>query len=138
MSPDGERAVVSVGKQLGVEVVETGAISVIKGASTGAQNSWSPDSRWVAILRDGSATLVDAIDVTRRRRLGSMGHGPLIWSPDSKYLLLRKSGFSCGFGNEGESLEVVDVETAERREVKSSHCDVMAGTLGWLDRSLVQ
>jgi hypothetical protein len=138
MSPDGGRAVVPDGGQFGLEVMKTGAIRLIKGAGTGAQSSWSPDSRWIAVVLDGSATLVDASDVTRRRRLGSTGHGPLIWSPDSKYLLLRKSGFSCGFGNEGESLEVVDVETGKRREIKSSHCGISAGTLGWLDRSLAQ
>jgi hypothetical protein len=138
LSPDGAQALVRGGKELGVKAMTTGAISEIKGASSGAQGSWSPDSRWVAVVRDGSATLVDTKDVTRRRRLGSIGHGPLIWSPDSRYLLLRKSTFSCGFGNEGGSLEVVNVETGKRREIGSSHCGVTAGTLGWIDKTLAQ
>jgi hypothetical protein len=136
MSPDGGRAIVTDGKRLGLEAMKTGEISPIKGARADAQSVWSPDGRWVVIVRGGTATLVDAVDVTQSRRLGSLGSGPLVWSPDSRYLLRRRSGLSCGFGNEGESLEVVDVATAERREVTSSHCVVMGGTFGWLDRSL--
>jgi hypothetical protein len=138
MSPDGRLAIVKDGKQFALVALKTGTVSPIKGTSAGMQFAWSPDGRWIAGVRSGRVTLIDADDTTRQKGLGRSGDGAVIWSPDSGYLLLRSSSLSCGFGNEGESLTVIDVKTGVRKEVKSSHCTVAAGTLGWLDRNLAQ
>jgi hypothetical protein len=74
----------------------------------------------------------------RYKNLGSSGDGPLVWSPDSKYLLLRRSSLSCAASVYGESLEIVDVKAGKREIVKSSHCSITAGTIGWLDSGVVQ
>jgi WD40 repeat protein len=138
MSPDGKRAITNDAKQLRLVVLRTGASTAIKGTSADTQSVWSPDGRWIATVRGGRIGLIDADDPTRSRGLGRSGDGPLVWSPDSRYLLLRTSPLSCALTVYGESLEVVDVETGGRNEVKSSHCTITAGTLGWLDRRFVR
>lgn len=138
LSPDGERAITRGRKQLRLVTLNTGTVSPIKGTSTDTQCTWSPDGRWIAGIRGGRIVLVNAAKPNRARHLGSAGDAPIVWSPDSKYLLLRKSSLSCALTLYGESLEIVEVTTGRRRMVKSSHCTIIAGTLGWLDRSLAQ
>lgn len=138
MSPDGKRTVTPSGKQLGLVDIKTGAVTLIKGTNTDMQSAWSPDGRWIAGVRDGKIILIDADEPDQPRRLGSSGDGPLVWSPDSRYLLLRTAPLSCAVTLYGESLEVVEVETGRRKVIKSSHCTITAGTVGWLHSSLVQ
>lgn len=133
MSPDYKRALVNSGNQLGLLDLKTGAIRTIKGMSREMRWTWSPDGQWIAGVRGGRIFLVAADDTSRARTLGSAGDGPVVWSPDSKCLLLRKSPLSCALTFYGESLEVLDVATGRRTLIGSSHCTITAGTLGWLD-----
>ena len=80
--------------------------------------------------------MIDATDTSRRRNIGASGNGPVEWSPDSKYLLLLKSELRCSAYF--ESLEVLDVENGKRSVIKSSHCEVGRGWVGWIDPDAVR
>jgi WD40 repeat protein len=139
ISPDMKRASIVSGdgriRPLEIRVLdlESSGQSVIKGVRGGY---WSPDGRWMAVIRDGRLELLDAATLQRKRELGSvemMG----VWSPDSRYLLFFKSQFSCAATLYGRSLEVLNVESGKRITIASSHCDVVAGALTWLDASIL-
>jgi WD40 repeat protein len=134
LSPDSKRAVTKAGNRLGLLTLKTGVISAINGTSADMQVTWSPNGQWIAGAYGGTITLIDADGATRSRRLGRSGNGPMVWSPDSRYLLLKTSPLSCAFTPYGASLEVLDIRTGRRREVRSSHCAVTAGTIGWLNQ----
>ncbi len=138
LSPDGRKAIIKVGKHLGLVTLNTGATGAIKHTSADSPCMWSPNSRSIACIHAGRLILIDADDIDRYKNLGSSGDGPLVWSPDSKYLLLRRSSLSCAASVYGESLEIVDVEAGKREIVKSSRCLITAGTIGWLDSGIVQ
>jgi dipeptidyl aminopeptidase/acylaminoacyl peptidase len=103
------------------------------------RGSWSPDGRWIAISVHGRIVLIDARNTSQRKGLGASGvDGNLIWSPDSKQLLLAKQERRCSFlylfqVDDSESLEVVDVETGKRRAIPSAHCAVTSSAVGWID-----
>jgi hypothetical protein len=146
VSPDGTRIVSYQGKQLTIVDLDTGATQIVRGVSAGAFSggtwisdcAWSPDGRWVAAVRDGKIVLIDATNVAHHRSLGSAGDAPVVWSPDSKYLLFRKSQPSCALTFYFESLESLEVQTGKRGTVKSSHCEVSADWYGWVDPPAVQ
>lgn len=138
LSPDGKRAIIKDGSQLALRALNKGTTSKIKGTNMDMQTAWSPDGRWIAAVGKGSITLIDGDDLEHSRGLGGSGDGGFVWSPDSKHLLLRTKSASCTLSLYGESLEVVDVETGKRDFVRSSHCTITAGTLGWVGRSVVQ
>lgn len=136
MSPDGEQAIVRAGKAFGLVALSTGVAHPLQGSSSDMQFKWSPDGRWIAGTRRGQISLYDADDAMRVRSLGSAGDGPIQWSPDSKYLLVRRSPRSCALYVYGESLEIVQVQSGVRSEVRAAHCMITAGTIGWLDADL--
>lgn len=137
MSPDGQRAIIKAGKHLNLVDVNSGEVRVLKETSTDTQSAWSPDGRWIAAVSNGRITLLDSHTAARSRKLGSAGDA-LVWSPDSRCLLLRKSSLSCALTLYGTSLEVVEVETGRREQIKSSRCTITAGRLGWMDRQFAQ
>jgi WD40 repeat protein len=149
VSPDGKRALTYAGNELGVIDLESRAVEPIRnvgggiglrGVTWGNQVAWSPDGRWIsAIIDQGKILLIDASDTSRRRRLGSSGRGFVVWSPDSKYLLIEKSQLRCGLTyGFFESLEVLEVATGKRAPIKSSRCNVGVGSVGWLDPGVVR
>lgn len=149
VSPDGKRALTYAGSELSVIDLETRVVRPIKNVGGGiglkevrmrGQINWSPDGSWIsAILDQDKILLIDASDTSRRKRLGSSHRGFVVWSPDSKYLLLQKSQLGCGltFGF-FESLEILEVETGRRTVVKSSRCEIGPGYVGWVDPSVVR
>jgi Tol biopolymer transport system component len=110
--------------------LETRAVQTIGDGLTWA--AWSPDGRWIAaILNYRRIVLIDATDMSRTRRdLGPTQDNQARWSPDSKYLLLVKGELRCG--GELSSLEVIDVMTGKRSLIKSSHCQIVATSVGWM------
>jgi hypothetical protein len=136
VSPDGKRdlrikrELHAPSGQLILRELATGTEKVVgKGYSTAA---WSPDGRQIAaILESKSIVLMDTNSPSKKRKLGS-GDGPLIWSPDSKWLALPKSEFSCLLTLYFESLQVLDVETGKRRKVPSSHCELINYGVAWV------
>jgi hypothetical protein len=139
-SPNGGWAVITGGKNLRLADLKTGAVKSIKGTQGDMQVAWSPSGHLIACIRNHRITLVDLKDGSQPpRSLGSSGDGPIAWSPDSRYLLLRKSPIlSCAFTPYGESLEVLDVESGRRTLVKAAGCTITGGMLGWMDRRLAQ
>ncbi len=142
ISPDGNRVLRSLreeGNLLKVQDLQTGAVQPIGRDMTGP--SWSPDGRWIAAIRNVSGSsdvvLIDAANTSRRRTLGGTSALQAQWSPDSKYLLLSKlQEIRCGWFT--ASLEVVEVQTGKRREIKSSHCRIYHGLTGWMDLKAVR
>jgi dipeptidyl aminopeptidase/acylaminoacyl peptidase len=141
VSPDGTRALLTEGNflshvpiRLSVVDLATGGAQAIKGASSG---SWSPDGRWLAVLRNNRLELLDATTLVRHKNLGS-ADALGVWSPDSKYMLFIKSQFSCILTLYFESLETIDVDTGKRKLVRGSHCEVGGGWWTWADPAAVQ
>jgi len=144
VSPDGKHALTYAGNELSVIDLETRAVRPIKNVgggiglkevTWGGQVAWSPDGRWISAMIDqDKILLIDASDTSRRRRLGSSHRGFVVWSPDSKYLLLQKSQLRCGLTFDFfESLEILEVATGKRASIKSSRCNVGVGSVGWMD-----
>lgn len=137
ISPDGKRVLrlLRAGNHLSVLDLDTGAVQAIGDGVSWAD--WSPDGRWIAAILDyRRVVLIDATDTSRRRNLGRAEDNQARWSPQSKYLLLARGELLCGW--ELSSLETVDVMTGKRRQIKSSHCNILATTFGWMDSDAVR
>jgi hypothetical protein len=148
ISRDGKRALTYAGKELSVIELESGTARPIKGVgvrlslkdvTSSGKVTWSPDGAWISvILDDNKILLIDSADGSRRRNLGSSVGGPLVWSPDSKYLLLAKTQLRCASSLYFESLEVIEIATGRRTVIESSRCNLGAGWFGWIDPNAVQ
>ncbi len=108
------------------------------------QANRSPDGEWEADFehrRRGRLVLRDAHDLTRSRILGRGGIMRPAWSPDSKYLLLEKWQWRCGFNFDvevPETLEIFDIKTHKRSTVQSSLCQVQFGVNGFLSSDIAR
>ena len=136
VSPDGKRTLDAQGEHVNLLDLETGAIQSLGSAG---KASWSPDGRWIAVSSRGRISLIDAMNTSTRKNLGASGSDDhLVWSPDSKRLLIRTFEAECRptifFG----SLTSIDVETGRRRAIASSHCMVSRSTVGWVDPDVVR
>jgi WD40 repeat protein len=140
VSPDGKEVLSGDRDHLNVLDLETGARKPL-GTGTG---SWSPDGRWIAVATRGRIDLIDANNLSHRKKLGASGvDDHLIWSPDSKRLLFVKQENRCRFlflfqVDDSESIEVVDVETGKRHLIQSAHCAVTSSAVGWIDSEAVR
>jgi hypothetical protein len=136
LSPDGKRELHSWGEQLTILDLSTGKSTPI---GQGMKSpSWSPDGRWIAVVEGKTGVLMDAADPSKKRRL-TPADGPMIWSPDSKYLLLQRSQISCWASLYGVSLEAINIETGKRTLIKSSHCNVLSdGFFFWIASEVVR
>ncbi len=128
LSTDGRRATAFRYHHLELIDLVTAKVTVLEGLEFAA---WSPDGKWLAVMKEGSddTILLDARTLTRRRNIGATS---LKWSPDSRYLLNEKFPLLCGLGEIG-TLETVDVNTGVRREITSSRCKINMATLGWVN-----
>ena len=117
-----------------VEIIDltNGATRLLEAGIEAA--AWSPDGRWLAVNKGATTILLDSSTLKQRRVLGAT---LLKWSPDSRYLLNRKSQLMCGLSEAG-TLEIVDVQTGRRTEVGSSKCLVDRDTLGWLSAAVAR
>lgn len=128
VSPDERRATARRNQHLNLIDLSSGSIAAMPPDYTGG--AWSPDRKWLAIMKKGgNVVLLDTSTLQERRELGA---AMLEWSPDSRYLLAQKR--NCGFSEIG-SLEIVDVETGNRTYVASSHCQIQRGA-GWVSGSI--
>ena len=138
--PDGRMIAVPIGKKLCLLNLETGltrskntvASGMLSAAGTWiSQCAWSPDSRWLVAVGDRRIALIDASEPVPPRYLGP-GYWRIEWSPDSKYLLVRRPQLSCAPTLYGQSLEIIDRDTGKRVPVKGSHCRISGGAFGWV------
>jgi hypothetical protein len=139
LSPDGKRVLAKRGKSLAVTDLQGRVVRAIQGTKKDAGYLWSPNSEMLLWARGNEIMLIDLskeLEVSPPRELGSAGDSDVVWSPDSKYLLIRTSSLSCQLNLYGESLDVIEVATGKRMPVKSSHCEIMAGAFGWMDRAI--
>jgi dipeptidyl aminopeptidase/acylaminoacyl peptidase len=139
ISADGKRSIQFSANHLSIVDLDTGQVHPVGEGLSGA--TWSPDGRWIAAVRGtqsaASIALIDARQTELRRSLGPTEDSQAHWSPDSKYLLIAKPQPSqCG--PDLWSLEIVDVETGKRREVKGAHCKIFQNSTGWLDKEVAR
>ena len=139
ISPDGKHAARAPENHLSIVDLDTGANHSIAGGFS--RPTWSPDGRWIAAIHgkenSKSIVLIDPTDTRYRKNLGWTDDSEAIWSPDSKYLLVGKPQRGCGAFL--WSLEIIDVATGKRSEVKSAHCEIrVSNTTGWLDSEVVK
>ncbi len=132
VSPDALRATASYNHRVEIIDVRSGATRLLEAGIEAA--AWSPDGRWLAVNKGATTILLDSSTLRQRRVLGAT---LLKWSPDSRYLLNRKSKLMCGLSEFG-TLEIVDVQTGRRTEVASSKCLVDRDTLGWLSAAVAR
>jgi hypothetical protein len=143
LSPDDRQVVTSVDGVLQIVSLQDGTTQPIgRGLVHGA---WSPDGRWIAAIELGQAGLCKAILIdpsspSRRRDLGGVEDEPLVWSPDSDYILHSIGGSDCPATNrEARSLDRMDVATGKRSIIKSSVCKVIAGSeIGWISSAVAR
>ena len=134
-SPDSKRAVAWRGRSAIVDLIDLDS-GAFKSIGRGAQTTWSPDGKWIAVVDWDSkryhVLLLDPNDPSRTRNLGTTDGLTLTWSPDSQYLLLWNAEFRCmSFGYWG-SLEVADVQSGQRAVIGSSRCKVNNSSGGWV------
>ncbi len=147
VSPDGRQVLGYTGGDLCVIDLLSGtgkAVLGLKGLTRDdvtwkGQVAWSPDGQWIAAALDHEIILIDAKNPSKRKRLGSSGDGRVVWSRDSKNLLLLASQARCflTFGY-FESLETLNIESGKRSVIKNSRCNISGGWIGWIDRDAVQ
>jgi WD40 repeat protein len=131
LSPDGVRATALGNHHLELIDLVHGKVTVLPDDLT--IGAWSPDGKWLAAVgsKSDKTILLDARTLIRRRAIGSTD---LRWSPDSRYLLARKGGLACG--PEIGTLEIVDIESGKRTEIKSSRCQIDTSTTGWVSSGI--
>ncbi len=139
-SPSGEQAVALHNGRLGF-------LDFVKRTSKPFESpdfwtgAWAPDGKWIAALDNSGKSrlfLIDPSDLSHRRQLGATGGG-VIWSPDSRYLLLFKQQLRCGLGfGYFYSMETIEVATGARSIVPSSQCRIQGGASGWVNTDAVR
>jgi len=146
VSPDASQAIATVGdgrefafhREL-IDLVNGTTKSLGSAFPLGA---WSPDWKWIAVLENHKLFLVDAHDPSKRRLLGTTTLIEPEWSPDSRFLLLRKYAlFKCGFYIDIEppaTLEMLDIGSGERSTIRSSECQLSSGYTGWLRSDMMK
>jgi hypothetical protein len=138
ISPDGKRELHWAEDQLSILDLQNGAMVPL--ARGPARAVWSPDGKRIAAVgRPSRIMIIDATDPDRKRNLGKAEiDDPLVWSPDSRYLLHIRSQFSCFPTLFGASLEIIDTLTGKRILVESSHCQIVLKAIAWVDDAKVR
>jgi hypothetical protein len=139
-SPDGKYIVRKEAKHLVLDDSKDGSRHALKDFRVVTGWNWSPDSRWLAVVDGGRLILVDALNPSGRHRSLGSNHASsfLAWSPDSQRILLsNETQFSCSLFLYFGSLQVIDVLTGKRAEVKGSHCEISGGWVGWVNRMMI-
>jgi len=141
VSPDGQHALCYEEGEMVLMDGKSGKARTVPGMRNRTAitwSSWSPDGRWIALNDNGALTSIDSDNPSQKKHLGSGGKGPPVWSPDSARILVSKSELSCAITLYGLSLEVIEVETGKKNVIRGSHCRIMGGSYGWLNRDLAQ
>jgi WD40 repeat protein len=91
--------------------------------------AWSPDGRWIAATTNDRHTvaLLNAASLAVERSLSIDDDDGLVWSPDSRYLLVKRA---CGAY--GATLEMIRIEDGRILTVDASKCQMHA-VIGWIN-----
>jgi WD40 repeat protein len=125
IAPDAKRAAASHNGRLEVIDLVRSQVELLDAAFYIA--AWSPDGKWLAAVEKGEEGRTILMDARDLKRVKTLGHSELDWSPDSRYLLGLKS---CDeyYG----TLQAINVETGERTTIESSKCQINQATTGWV------
>jgi hypothetical protein len=147
LSPDGGQAVATVGSNADHDL-HLELIDLVHGTSRTISSEfwigvWSPDGKWVAVLgnRNRKTSLIDPHDSSRRRDLGGTSVIKPEWSPDSRYLLLWEHSLRCGIGIDLDppaTLVTLDIESGKRSTIRSSQCQLVFGSTGWISEEVAR
>jgi hypothetical protein len=133
VSPDGTRATAHRNHHL--DLIDLVAGTVTQAPDDFLLGAWSPDGKWLAAVKAGSnaTVLLDARTLEQRRVIGMTD---LVWSPDSRYLLAKNRQIPCG--PEAATLQMVDVDTGKRIEIRASKCLIDRDTVGWVSEQVTK
>jgi tricorn protease len=123
LSPSGKRLLLAArGEILNLPSEEGSTVNLSRSSASREKNAaWSPDGRWITFVSDLSGEeeiyIVDQKGEQEWRRLTTTGQGfllPLVWSPDSKYLL---------YGDKYLRLNLLDVANGKVAEIARGDYD---------------
>jgi Tol biopolymer transport system component len=147
LSPDGGQAIATLGSNtdhnLHLELIDLVHGTTRPLSSEFWVGVWSPDGKWIAALanRNRKLFLIDAHDFSKRRDLGGTSGIAPEWSPDSRYLLLWRHELRCGIGIDVDTpatLEALDIKSGKRLRIRSSECQLLAGSTGWISSEITK
>jgi len=137
VSPDSKYAVAIHRRSL--ELIDLANGGVRKLGDDFMKAAWSPDGKWIAAakysLLHANMVLFDGKTFGARKTLASSMVLRVLWSPDSRFLLARRSVGGCG--PDAFTYEAFEVETGKGSLVQSSQCKVWnANDVGWVDQAI--
>ena len=137
LSPDSKYAVAIHRRSL--ELIDIARGVVQKLGDGFMKVAWSPDGKWIAAAKfsvlQANIVLFDGKTFTARKTLASSIVLRVLWSPDSQFLLARRSVAGCG--PDAFTYETFEVESGKALLVQSSRCKVWnANDVGWVDQTI--
>ncbi len=128
LSPDGVRAVAVRKGRLELIDLTAGTARVLGEGFLKA--AWSPDGLWIAALENGGRSKTMLLDTSTFMRRKVLRDSEVVWSPDSRSLLVVVRALRCGpdFG----SLAKVDVASGSLTTIPNSNCKINQPTTGWV------
>jgi len=135
LSPEKTEALIRADRSLALLDLAKGTITKIEGQLS--NGSFSPDGKWIAAIQINNPNppktiLIDRSDLTKRRDLGGMEDGEVVWSPDSKFLLHAVYRPACPSQNP-LALETLEVQAGNRSLIKDSICNSGSSRqIGWI------
>ncbi len=137
LSPDSKYAVAIHRRSL--ELIDIASGVVQKLGDGFMKVAWSPDGKWIAAAKysvlQANIVLFDGKTFTARKTLASSIVLRVLWSPDSRFLLARRSVAGCG--PDAFTYETFEVQSGKGSLVQSSRCKVWnANDVGWVDQAI--
>ncbi|HTS46967.1 MAG TPA: hypothetical protein VMH05_03430 [Bryobacteraceae bacterium] len=137
LSPDSKYAVAIHRRSL--ELIDIASGGVQKLGDGFMKVAWSPDGKWIAAAKysvlQANIVLFDGKTFAARKTLASSIVLRVLWSPDSRFLLARRSVAGCG--PDAFTYETFEVQSGKGSLVQSSRCKVWnANDVGWVDQAI--
>ena len=131
VSPDGTQSINS--SKSGTELIDLRSGITRSLGRDIAWPAWSPNGQRIALSGDHGVVVIEVANPTRHRRVAGFSARTAVWSPDSQYLLVERSQFSCKLQLYWNySLAVIDVARGKSANIEATHCKVDFPAIGWV------
>lgn len=132
VSPQGDKLL--AWQQRNIKLIDIQS-RVIVTVGSGLYPTLSPDGKQGAYVAEGYAWVFDVNAPSQQRKLGKVGGGKMVWSPDSRFLLFAKLGLPCEpFFH---TLKLLSVPDGKVTSIASSRCQVMTSGYDWISDQLL-